>query len=109
MGVSENGGFSPKSSIFNRVFHDFAPSILGEKSPYFWFNTHFCGTLCPSRSAAFSGFDATKITVFGAIAAIADRVARSTVRRHAQLGWTWWGCFQGTRTGVPLRVYYHGI
>ena len=28
MGVSENRGFSPKSSILNRVFH-YKPSILG--------------------------------------------------------------------------------
>ena len=32
MGVSKNSGFSPKSSIFNRVFH-YKPSILGY--PYF--------------------------------------------------------------------------
>ena len=32
MDVSENGG-TPKSSIFNRVFHH-KPSILGY--PYFW-------------------------------------------------------------------------
>ncbi len=31
--------FPPKSSHFNRVFH-YKPSILGVKSPYFWFNTH---------------------------------------------------------------------
>ena len=34
MGVSKNRG-TPKSSIFNRVFHN-KPSILGVKSPYFW-------------------------------------------------------------------------
>ena len=32
MGVSENSG-TPKSSIFNRVFH-YKPSIL--EYPYFW-------------------------------------------------------------------------
>ena len=32
-GVSKNRG-TPKSSIFNRVFH-YKPSILGE-TPYFW-------------------------------------------------------------------------
>jgi len=81
----------------------------GKNPPIFGSTPIFVELFVPQGRPRFSGFDATKITVFGAIAAIADRVARSTVRRHAQLGWTWWGCFQGTRTGVPLRVYYHGI
>ncbi|CAE7888120.1 unnamed protein product [Symbiodinium microadriaticum] len=38
----------------------------------------------PPRSP--TGFDATKITVFGSIAAIADRVARTTVRRSRDTG-----------------------
>jgi len=37
--VSENGGFSPKSAIFDRDFPLFSPSILGDFHPYFWFNT----------------------------------------------------------------------
>ena len=41
MGVEPKIGFflPPKSSHFNRVFHENSPSILGEP-PYFWFNTH---------------------------------------------------------------------
>ena len=34
IGVSENGGFSPKSSQCHRVFH-YKPSILGENPPIF--------------------------------------------------------------------------
>ena len=29
--------------MFNRVFHEISPSILGVKYPYFWFNTHISG------------------------------------------------------------------
>ena len=35
MGVSKNNG-TPKSSILIGGFPLFSPSILGEKSPYFW-------------------------------------------------------------------------
>ena len=38
MGVSKNNG-TPKSSSFNRVFHDFNHPFWG-KTPSFWFNIH---------------------------------------------------------------------
>ncbi|CAE7305969.1 unnamed protein product, partial [Symbiodinium sp. KB8] len=45
---------------------------------------HFAAASC--MLANNKGFDATKITVFGSIAAIADRVARTTVRRSRDTG-----------------------
>eukprot|EP00434_Breviolum_minutum_P045215 symbB.v1.2.040481.t1/scaffold7270.1/size12210/2 len=45
---------------------------------------HFAAAACTLASN--KGFDATKITVFGAIAAIADRVARTTARRSRDTG-----------------------
>lgn len=45
---------------------------------------HFAAAACTLASN--KGFDATKITVFGAIAAIADRVARTKVRRSRDTG-----------------------
>ncbi|CAK9023707.1 unnamed protein product [Durusdinium trenchii] len=45
---------------------------------------HFAAAACTLASN--KGFDATKITVFGAIATIADRVARTTVRRSRDTG-----------------------
>eukprot|EP00438_Fugacium_kawagutii_P024109 Skav209062 [mRNA] locus=scaffold760:229754:234762:- [translate_table: standard] len=45
---------------------------------------HFAAAACTLASN--KGFDATKITVFGAIAVIADRVARTTARRSRDTG-----------------------
>lgn len=45
---------------------------------------HFAAAACTLASN--KGFDATKITVFGAIAAIADRVARTPARRSRDTG-----------------------
>ena len=39
MGVSKNNG-TPTASILIGFWNHYKPSILGEKSPYFWFNTH---------------------------------------------------------------------
>ena len=49
MGVSKNNG-TPKSSIFNRVFH-YKPSILGY--PYFWKHPYACYTSSPLKFIAF--------------------------------------------------------
>ena len=50
MGVSKNRGIYPQNHPFvHRVFPYYKPSILGVKSPYFWFNTHMI-YLPPSTS-----------------------------------------------------------
>ncbi len=50
MGISKNRG-TPKSSIFNRVFH-YKPSILGY--PYFW--KHPYSLISPKTDKGFSRF-----------------------------------------------------
>ena len=50
LGVSLNGGFSPKSSILKWVFHYFHHPFW-EFSPYFWISTHFEGSFYWSKKS----------------------------------------------------------
>ena len=50
MGVSKNNG-TPKSSHFNRVFHDFHHPFWVVKSPCFWVDIHINWVVFPSPTA----------------------------------------------------------
>ncbi|CAJ1341409.1 unnamed protein product [Effrenium voratum] len=90
--------FSPylRVSLLQHVFTELVPLPLGPATQKAPLNLrelllilrrlaeHFAAASCTLASN--KGFDATKITVFGAIASIADRVARTTVRRSRDVG-----------------------